>query len=566
MSTQTSSVSEPSGSGPPLGPGIVPAITETVVRSSLITSTSLSDTGDYARSSGSLHGAWMDPAFSVCSPGSRHGAWVENNTRSRPAGSFRGTAPSSFGTPSGLEDLASQGRLHPCDPAHPGFSSHAFYPPMYPGQGYPAFMAPGPRPARHFPSDGFFHGQSFRPPYQYQPYPLPYGVADMQGSEYTGQVLNHDSAPPPPASTGSDSEDIHSVAAEPDSEREIEDASFSFNDAVGRLASVCPELVGSAPETTASRSAAERFLGLKPSKAPSARLLESEMVSKAVEEAQAKARGGVDPPIQGSVPNLPTAMAQGFFIKSPKVPVKRSCVIGSSWPQAPSQASQEDLLLLGEGKQSERTGSRSVTVKDAVLKDWELLAISGLTAVSAMDSFFGGLVSSVSELDEKDNFVLREDIVAENVSSFAQATAKSMNFLAEAFATLHMNVTLCRRDAILSQSDVLKKSASTKNSLRAVPLGSPALFGGGHIPPTIHGLAESRRDLAFVLPRQASRSSSVAQGRNSQGRKSSSSSGRSSYSRNRGGRAASNSGARNQRGKPYDRRQASKADSKPSPQ
>ena len=397
----------------------------------------------------------------------------------------------------------------------------------------------------------------------------------MQGSSVSGHEVQAPSYPPPesvcsspPRSEGAAHDfDVSSVVADTENLDPLdrEDSAFSFSDAISRLASVCPKLVGSAPESTTSRSAAERFMGLNSTKASAARLVESETVARAVSETQSRARGGADPPSPGSVPNLPTALAYGSFLKTPKVPFKRSSIVGSSWPQAASQASQEDLLLLGESK-SDRSNTRLVTVKDPVMKEWEFLALSGLSAVSAMDSFFGGLVSSIGQLDKQDNFHLREEIDTEDVSAFVSATSKNLTFLAESFATLLMNVTLARRDAILSQSDILKKSASTKNSLRAVPIGSPALFGGGHIPPTIHGLAETRRDLVYALPRQAPRAASSTQGRNTQAQKPSSSQSRYSSTRGRGGKSASGPGFRKHGGKPYDRRQASKADSKPSPQ
>ena len=501
----------------------------------------------------------------------------EGDLRARPPSSLRGAwgpysdMPSSFATPPGPEGLDFQ--------AHPGFTG---------GLTHQAFMAPGPRPARFFPADGFFHGP-YRPmlhPYQYQPFQQDFGYVGNQGYppvqgsppvHVVGREAQVPSCPPqgsggssPPQSEGTAPDCDNSSLASEEHDRECVDPldtedSFSLSDAVGRLALVCPKLVGSAQESTSSRSAAERLMGLNSAKAGAARLVESETVARAVSEAQLKARGGAEPPSPGAVPNLPTALAHGVFLKTPKPPVKRSAIVGSSWPQAPSQASQEDLLLLGDAK-SERYNSRLVSVKEPVMKEWEHLALLGLTAVSAMDSFFGGLVSSIGQLDKQGIFHLREEINTEDVSSFVSATSKNLTFLADAFATLQMNVTLCRRDAILSQSEILKKSASTKNSLRAVPIGAPALFGGGHIPPTIHGLAETRRDLVFALPRQAPRTSNSAQGRHSQAQKPSSSQSRYSFSRNRGGKTASSPGFRKHGGKPYDRRQASKADSKPSPQ
>ena len=42
-----------------------------------------------------------------------------------------------------------------------------------------------------------------------------------------------------------------------------------------------------------------------------------------------------------------------------------------------------------------------------------------------------------------------------------------------------------------------------------MPISDSHLFGGGHIPPTIHDLAEAKRDFAMALPRAPARSRST---------------------------------------------------------
>ena len=177
-----------------------------------------------------------------------------------------------------------------------------------------------------------------------------------------------------------------------------------------------------------------------------------------------------------------------------------------------------------------------------------------------MDSFLGGLVNTLKE-DDSDTFSLKQEIDSSDLVSFIKSIAENLKFTASSLASLHVNFALCRRDCLLAQSQALAKSQSTKASLRALPLHSEALFGGDHLSPTIHGLAEARRDLAFVVPRQAARPTPKGRaGESQRGRGAKSLSSRvdrhkSSFSKDKG-----------RSGKPYERLQAPKANTKPSPQ
>ena len=366
-----------------------------------------------------------------------------------------------------------------------------------------------------------------------------------------GDTDEYSEAPPSPSHSG----------MEGDEEEFQEDFSFSFGEAVDRLAAVSPDSVGAAPETASSLSAAERALGGAPTKSsPSLCLKESTMVAEVFHSTLAKTRGNAEPPAVGSVPAIPSALPCGHFLtmKNLKSPFKKRPVLGDSFPTSFLPVTQEDMLLLGEDDRNSNS-PRSFAVKDKVLAEWELLAAKGLESVSVMDSFLGGLVSSIKD-PSSSSFAVREEVDTADVVSFVRTISDSLKFAASSFASLQVNLTLCRRDAILSRSPVLKKSPSTLASLRVVPVRQASLFGGDHISPTIHSLAETRRDLAFVIPRQPAKPHIRPQARDSQ--KPHRASSRPSRSPTRGGKTS----ASRKPNKPYERSKAPKAEAKPHPQ
>ena len=452
---------------------------------------------------------------------------------------------------------------------------------------FPAFMAPGPRPMRHFSGDGFYHAPPYYPyPWQPQGYGSPWwgGCPPMQGS-FPSSGHSQGAYPPlppaspprpplpptPPVDMSSERDSTSSVYEEDleDGDEHEEEFSYSFSDAVSRLAIVSPDSIGVAPETKSSLSAAERALGRVPKSSLSSRLQESTMVAEAFRSAEAKARGEADAPLPGSIPEIPNALSLGNFLKPIKPPQKIGVVANPSFPVKPVPLTQDDLSLLGEASVSDYKGVRSLTLKDKQAQEFIELASRGLESTSVIDTFLGGLVEALNE-PSAPSFVLREEIDTDSVVSFIQAISENLKFVASSFSTLQVNLTLCRRDGLLSRSPILKKSQSTQSSLRVVPVCSTALFGGSHIQPTIHSLAESRRDLAFVLPRQSARAPFRSADRGPQNRRSSSSQSASSFRhsspRARGGRSSSFSAFKKPSSKPYERRQAPKTDSKPSPQ
>ena len=363
-----------------------------------------------------------------------------------------------------------------------------------------------------------------------------------------------DLRPPPPNSVADVGEDSDVKAHSP----------FSFSDAIARLGNILPEYVSEAQgNTNAGLSASELALGRRTASSYGGLcLLESPMMGRALGDQMSKVRGGSDPPLPGTVPSLPSALQCGSFLKAEKLPfdVKRfSC---SSIPAAPASLSQEDLLLLGE---SGRTPARSISLKEKSVLDLEENSRRGLMAISAMDSFLAGLIKTVKEDvdgDEAPSFSLRDEIDEDDLYSFLTAVSSCLSYTAGTLASIHTNVVLARRDAILDESQALKKSSVTKNSLRAIPLSADSLFGGGHVSSTLHSLAETRRDLVLTNPRPAPKgagSSYPIKGGSKHPPQT---------SQNRGKKKifAKSKGQAKNAGKPYERSQTSKSGAKPSPQ
>ena len=109
--------------------------------------------------------------------------------------------------------------------------------------------------------------------------------------------------------------------------------------------------------------------------------------------------------------------------------------------------------------------------------------------------------------DSVDSFSFKQEFDGEDFTVFVQALSEGLKLTASVLAKLHMNIVLCRRDALLQKSTSVKDQ-KCQAALRAVPLHQSALFGNDHISPMIHNLAESKRDLVFAAPQPPSRSRS----------------------------------------------------------
>ena len=350
-------------------------------------------------------------------------------------------------------------------------------------------------------------------------HPPPTGPASVGGpvdrrQPPSAQFLSIDGASAQPCASGqadashsSDEDGTHDEESRGDGLDDEDSFSYSFSDALSRLSLVSPDLVESTPGAKSSLSAAERSLGCSKGKASAVRLKESAVVADAFKAAQDKARGGADvpEPARGTSPILSSALALGSFVKLGKLPQPALAI--TSFPTKLVPPTQEDLLLLGGSERAVRE-AKIVSIKDKALQDLSLMAGRGLEACSVMDSFLGGLVDSIRD-PTLPNFSVKEEIEPGDLVSFVQAIVENLKFTASAFSSLLVNITLARREGLLSKSNLLKRSTPSQVSLRAVPISDSHLFGGGHVPPTIHDLAEAKRDFAMALPRAPARSRSA---------------------------------------------------------
>ena len=258
------------------------------------------------------------------------------------------------------------------------------------------------------------------------------------------------------------------------------------------------------------------------------------------------------------MPSYPSAMPPGVFLKPDKLPFDYKRFVCDAIPSAAAPLSQGDMALLSEADRAPQ--GRSVTLREKQVMDLEETSRRGLMAVSALDSFLSGLIRTFKEGSEKDPFELKEEIDTDDLLTFFQAVASCARSAAGSFASLQVNFALARRDAVLAKSHVLSKEAGLKGSLRALPLKGDALFGAEHVSASIHGLAESRRDMAFAVPRPVPRP--AGQG-SSQSGKAKPFSRSSPKTQNKKSVVSKSKGTK---GKPYERPQAPKAQPKPSPQ
>ena len=409
-------------------------------------------------------------------------------------------------------------------------------------------------------------GMGFNPTQMAGPHPQ---TANIYTPSSTPPLPSHAQIPPPPPPRDEESFlshqdpnfsecDSHSLHSDSGDEGENLPG-FSLAYALRRLSIICPEAVTSAQSSTAHLSAAERKMGCSAKTETGSLLCESPMVVEALQAAMVKVRGQDEPPVAGTVPNLPSALPCGTFLtdKGRKIS-KKKLLSTDSLPSGKLKSTREDSLLVQESEKS----SHSLNVKEKSFSDFEGLTGAGLQSVSVMDSFLGGLVSVVSD-DSSDSFSVKPDFDSADFTTFVQALSVGLKSTAAILASLHLNMVLCRRDALLQKSSSVK-NARCRAALRAVPLHQSALFGNDHVSSMIHSLAESKRDLVFASPRPPPRSRSPSRqprGRQDAHQSHGSHRSQSFPSSERGGKTKSG-GVK----KPYVRKQAPKTPAKPSPQ
>ena len=484
------------------------------------------------------------------------------------ASDYRSTAHAANTIPK--DNSGTGGSFAPPFTQGPGSYAHTPYPPAWQYGPWPSYGNPygdpsnfgncQPRPPWAWP------GMGFNPTQMTGPHPH---AANFYTPSSTPPLPSHPPIPPPPPPRDDESFlshqdpnfsecDSHSLHSDSGDEEETVPG-FSLASAIRRLAIISPEAVTSAQPSTAHLSAAERKMGCSAKTEAGSLLCESPMVVEALQAAMVKVRGQDEPPVAGSMPNLPSALPCGTFLTAKGHRMSNKKLLSSNaLPSGKLKSTREDSLLVRESEKS----SYSLEVKEKSFSEFEELTSAGLQSVSVMDSFLGGLVSVVSD-DSSDSFSVKPDFDSADFTSFVQALSAGLKSTAAILASLHLNMVLCRRDALLQKSSSVK-NARCRAALRAVPLHQSALFGNDHVSSMIHSLAESKRDLVFASPRPPSRSRSPSrQPRGRQDARQSHGPQRSHSfpSSERGGKTKSG-GAK----KPYVRKQAPKSTSKPSPQ
>ena len=416
----------------------------------------------------------------------------------------------------------------------------------------------------------FMQGQGYQPNFPGAPGNF-WGYHPFHGNSSLSRPVGQDgmlpplpNTPLPPLPPQSGMQDgATSVASEEVSLSDLGESTpqFPISDAIDRLVQIAALRVADGKvKRTSSRSAAEADLGMGPAGSSAGPCLtESPMMADILDECLTTMRGGAGPPGPGTVPSCPSASPLGTFLKADKLPFDHKRFACSAIPSGSAPLSQGDLALLNE---ADRSASRLVTLKEKTVSDWEETSRRGLMAVSAMDSFLSGLIRTFKEGNEGDPFALKEEIDTDDLLSFFQAVTKCMRFAAGSLASLQVNFALARRDAVLSKSQVLSNDTILKNSLRSLPLSSDSLFGGDHVSASIHSLAETRRDMAFAVPRPMPKPAGQGSSHSGKHKPSTQSQGSSRTQRKKSVFPKSKGG----KGKPYERPQAPKAQPKPSPQ
>ncbi|KAL8589381.1 hypothetical protein ACOMHN_021533 [Nucella lapillus] len=270
-------------------------------------------------------------------------------------------------------------------------------------------------------------------------------------------------------------------------------SSFSFSEAVDLLARHTPDAVATAQgDKTSYLSAAELALGSKPLSAPAPSLpKESSMVANSMRRVQLRVRGAESQEVSpGSVPDLPGAMACGKFLKPEKLPFSRkACIVHDLIPGTALALSQEDLLLLQEESRSQQRrlsslSAASLSGKRQQEEAWRRCPL-WTPSWEAWSRF------SKTQTTRNSNCATPPAVV-----SFILSMAEELKYLADAFARLHMNSVLARRDAVLSASQVTR-SQSCRASLRALPMRPGSLFGN-HVQATLGARRRSKGISPFI--------------------------------------------------------------------
>ena len=284
-----------------------------------------------------------------------------------------------------------------------------------------------------------------------------------------------------------------------DEENTTKSAKSSFADKVAILQTVLPDSVGTASSSKSILTEADKIFGNSLDDKETVVLLESAAVQAELKKVQASARDSITGEEElnlgpKEVPDFPRALPCGKFLKSRPPPFpKRGAIKHVVIPEATLGVSAEDLLL-SKGK-----GQRNVVIPDKAFHSWEETARRGLESISVMDSFFGGTLKSIFR-SGPNGIEVNQELGTQEIQHLVSQVSNNLLFAAHAMATLHTNIIMARREAILSDSAI---PAEKRASLRALPPGK-TLFDE-HVHSVIKSHAELMRDLSFQAPKAPKR-------------------------------------------------------------
>ena len=282
--------------------------------------------------------------------------------------------------------------------------------------------------------------------------------SDSENSQADAEEDPAEDAPRDPA--------VDAPNAEPDS------FGTSFAESVRLLGVYRPSAVEEAPTKESFLTAADEICGTSASKSssdPTFLLKESRAVGGELLAVQSYVRDTTSAetkvPTNLSQVDFPWALPLGKYTSARRCPVTDASFQNDVIPsQTLNMSSDDDLLKKG-------SQGGKVSLSDKTLSSWEKTARSGLLSLSALDSFFGGVLSQVWDGNQT------QEVNPEHFLQMVQQVSCNLKFAAHAMASLHTNCILARREALLGKSTVIK-TPGKKATLRSLPPKETHLFSG----------------------------------------------------------------------------------------
>ena len=272
--------------------------------------------------------------------------------------------------------------------------------------------------------------------------------------------------------------------------------SYSFSEALVHLSKAVPSAVSQREAQPALQSSLSCILGRTPKGAagsPSFSLNEADLVGQALDAAQRLARKGAPASQPGSLQEVQGAgLAYNSFIRSVSKGPMGKLFSHDKLPSSPTEVSRDDMLLLPN-----RDGNPKSVLRDRSLAGFEAATIHALEATSMLDSFLGGLGSTMKGFLLPDPQSEQSQFDAQAALAFFEAMSEAITFSASTLASLHTNLVMARRDAFLAQSR-FSKEKDLCASMRSLPVSQGSLFGGA-----VSAAIEERKKIEALRPRSS---------------------------------------------------------------